>query len=73
MLIGSLLSGVALDYFSHSSSAGVERDWRAFWFSSAAMSFAITLLVLLFFNSRAKLRAQGVEKAPGSAVAEPAM
>ena len=73
MLAGSLLSGIALDYFSHSDGATVVRDWKAFWLSSAAMSFVITLIVLLFFNSRVKLRAQKAEVAGGSAAVEPAV
>jgi nucleoside transporter len=58
MLIGSLLSGGALDYFTKTNADGtLLRDWASFWLSSAAMSFAITLLVLFFFRSPAKIRA----------------
>jgi nucleoside transporter len=58
MLIGSLLSGGALDYFTTTNPDGtLLRDWPSFWLSSAAMSFAITLLVLFFFRSPAKIRA----------------
>lgn len=57
MLIGSLLSGGALDYFSTTTAAGeVVRNWRAFWLSSAIMSLAITMLVLVFFRSAVKIR-----------------
>jgi len=73
MLIGSLLSGVALDYYSHPSAAGIARDWKAFWMSTAAMSFVITLIVLVFFNSRARLRAHKAEAAEDSAVGAPAV
>ena len=55
MLVGSLLSGGALDYFSTASAAGVVRNWMSFWLSAAAMSFAITVLVLLFFRSKARV------------------
>ncbi|MFL6280673.1 MAG: MFS transporter, partial [Vicinamibacterales bacterium] len=41
MLIGSLLSGSALDYFSATTATGVVRDWHSFWISSAVMSAAI--------------------------------
>jgi len=51
MLIGSLLSGGAVDYFT--TAAG--RNWSAFWLSSAGMSFAILLVVMLFFRSNAKI------------------
>jgi nucleoside transporter len=57
MFIGSLLSGVALDYFTTQGAAGLTRDWASFWLSSAAMSFAIFLLVALFFRSSVKITA----------------
>jgi Nucleoside H+ symporter. len=58
MLIGSLLSGGALDYFTATAQDGsLLRNWTAFWLSSAAMSFAITLLVLLFFRSSKRIKA----------------
>jgi nucleoside transporter len=58
MFVGSLLSGGVLDYFSTTTAAGtVMRDWTSFWLSSAAMSFAIALLVFLFFRSPARIRA----------------
>jgi len=58
MLVGSFLSGYALDYFSSDTGATVTRNWPSFWLSSAAMSAAIGLLVLLFFRSRAMIRAR---------------
>jgi nucleoside transporter len=68
MLIGSLLSGVALDYFSTAGPAGaLVRNWQSFWLSSAAMSFGITLLVLFFFRSPAKIRALRQQPADATA------
>jgi nucleoside transporter len=61
MLVGSLLSGYALDYYTTSTGAagaGIVRNWTAFWLSSAAMSAAIGLLVLIFFRSRARIEAK---------------
>jgi nucleoside transporter len=59
MLIGSLLSGGVLDYFSTTGADGnVVRNWPSFWLSSAAMSFAITLLVLFFFRSSVRVRSE---------------
>jgi nucleoside transporter len=49
MYIGSVLSGVARDYFP---------TWQSFWMSSAAMSAAIMMLVLLFFRSRTMIQAK---------------
>jgi nucleoside transporter len=64
MLIGSLLSGGILDYFSTTTATGVVRNWQSFWLSSAAMSFVITLLVLFFFRSNARV---GTETAKAAA------
>jgi len=67
MLVGSLLSGGVLDYFSTTTAGVVTRDWTSFWLSSASMSFGIALLVFFFFRSPAKIQAK--EKEP-AAVAE---
>src|SRR6476620_4938134 len=67
MLIGSLLSGTALDYFT--DDAG-RRNWTGFWTSSAFMSFAIMLLVLIFFRSRRRIEANA--PATGQATEVPA-
>jgi nucleoside transporter len=56
MLVGSFLSGYALDYFSTTAGDAVARNWTSFWLSSAAMSAAIGLLVLVFFTSKARIR-----------------
>jgi len=55
MLIGSFLSGYALDYFSTTIDGVVSHDWPAFWLTSAAGSFAILLLVLIFFRTSKKI------------------
>jgi hypothetical protein len=58
MLIGSLLSGTALDYFTTTSAAGAPvRNWSGFWVSSSMMSFAIMLLVLFFFRTSKRIEA----------------
>ena len=57
MLIGSLLSGSALDYFTTTTGTTVVRNWSGFWLSSALMSFAIMLLVLFFFRSSRRIQA----------------
>ena len=64
MLIGSLMSGGVLDYFSTTGPGGtVVRNWPSFWLSSAAMSFAITAMVFLFFRSSVRVTAE--ETQPG--------
>jgi MFS family permease len=52
MLIGSLLSGGVLDYFS-TTGATARRATGVVLFTSAAMSFVIMLLVFFFFRTRA--------------------
>ena len=52
MLAGSLLSGVAVDFFT----AAGHTNWPAFWLSSSGMSFVILLMILLFFRSSAKIQ-----------------
>jgi MFS family permease len=47
MYIGSVLSGVARDYFP---------TWQSFWLSSAIMSAAIMLLVFFFFRTKVMIR-----------------
>lgn len=57
MLIGSLLSGGVLDYFSITNPDGtITRNWPSFWLSSATMSFVITLIVLFFFRTSVRVR-----------------
>jgi nucleoside transporter len=63
MLVGSFLSCYALDYFSTPAGATIARDWMSFWLSSAAMSAAIGLLVLLFFQSSVSIRAKDQQPA----------
>ena len=58
MLIGSLLSGGALDFFSSARKTGPDRNWIGFWLLSSAMSFAILLLVAVFFNSHRMIRSK---------------
>ena len=71
MLVGSLLSGGALDYFSTTGTDGaVVRNWTGFWLSSALMSFAILLLVLAFFRSRRRI--ESTAPATGAATEAPA-
>ena len=55
MLLGSMLSGWAVDFFTTTSGDTVTRDWTSFWLSSAASSFVIFLLVGLFFHSKGRV------------------
>jgi nucleoside transporter len=65
MLVGSLLSGGALDYFSMTVDGTLVRNWTSFWLSSALMSFAIMLVVLFFFRDRTKIQSAGAPAPAG--------
>ncbi len=58
MFIGSLSSGVAIDYFTHGTGAAVTRNWQSFWLTSASLSFVVLLLIALFFRSRSRIESQ---------------
>src|SRR6202142_1069687 len=57
MLIGSLISGRTVDYFTSTAAGIVVRNWRAFWTTSALSAFVILLLITIFFRSRTKIEA----------------
>jgi nucleoside transporter len=56
MFIGSLLSGVALDWFTTTVDGKEVHNWTGFWMSSAIGSAAILLMVALFFQSRKRIQ-----------------
>ena len=56
MFIGSLLSGVALDWFTTTVDGKEVHQWTSFWLSSAIGSAAILMLVALFFQSRSRIQ-----------------
>jgi len=56
MLLGSLLSGGALDAFSRTQAGVATHNWYAFWLSTAAMTLVILLVVTFAFRTRAKIR-----------------
>jgi nucleoside transporter len=59
MLLGSYLSGYAVDYFTTMSPTGEPiRDWPSFWYTSATISFAILLFVMFFFRTSVKIQAK---------------
>jgi nucleoside transporter len=56
MFIGSLLSGVALDFFTTRTGGTEVHQWTNFWLSSAVGSAVILLMVALFFQSRSRIQ-----------------
>jgi nucleoside transporter len=57
MLLGSLISGWTVDFFTTPEG----RDWRAFWLTSAASAFVIMLLLGVFFRSHGRIRTKQPE------------
>src|SRR3984957_10178501 len=55
MLIGSLIAGSAVDYFTHTAGGVVVRNWQSFWISSAMSAFFILVLIAIFFRSHSKI------------------
>ncbi len=58
MFLGSMLSGVAVDFFTTQSGATITRNWAGFWLSSSAGAFVILLVVALFFRSHTKIESK---------------
>jgi nucleoside transporter len=56
MLLGSLLSGGAVDYFTRTQGGQVVRDWYSFWLSTVGMTAVILLMVLFTFRTHAKIQ-----------------
>jgi nucleoside transporter len=56
MFVGSLLAGVALDFFTTTTGGGTAtHNWTSFWLVCSAGAAVILILVALFFQTRAKI------------------
>lgn len=55
MFVGSYLSGVTIDFFSHTVNGVVIRGWSNFWLTSALSGSIIFLLIAFFFRSRSRI------------------
>ena len=55
MFVGSLSSGITVDHFTSTVGDVVVRNWQSSWLTSAALSFAVLLLIALFFRSRSRI------------------
>jgi len=58
MLVGSLLSGGALDYFTTATQPVLVRNWTGFWMSSSVAAFALFLVFALFFRGGRMIRSR---------------
>ena len=56
MLMGSLIAGRAIDYFTHTVGTTLVRNWQAFWIISALTALLILLLIAIFFRDGAKIQ-----------------
>jgi MFS family permease len=56
MFVGSLLSGVALDYFTQTNNGVVTHDWRTFWLTCGGGAFVILIMVAAFFRSNHRIQ-----------------
>ena len=65
MFIGSLLSGVVVDYFTVTTDGIATRNWTAFWLTSATGAFVIFLMVAALFQSRGRVQTQEVAAVAG--------
>src|SRR6266403_6029185 len=55
MLMGSLIAGRAVDYFTQTAGTTVTRNWQAFWLISALTAVLILLLIAVFFRGGGKI------------------
>jgi nucleoside transporter len=56
MFIGSVLSGVAVDYYTRNVGGVATRDWQSFWVSSSLGALVILLMIALLFRNNAKVQ-----------------
>ncbi len=59
MFVGSLLSGVAVDFFTTTTGSVVVRNWTGFWLASGGSALLVALYVAFFFHSRGKVQSKG--------------
>lgn len=55
MLLGSLLSGYAVDFFTTTTGTTAVRNWTGFWLSSSVGAFVLLLVMATFFRSRSRI------------------
>lgn len=58
MLIGSLLSGVAVDFFTTGAGPNLVRHWTGFWLSSALGALVLFVPIALFFRGKIMIQSK---------------
>ena len=56
MFIGSMLSGIAVDFFTTSTAPTLVRNWTGFWTSSSVAAGTLFLVFALFFHGGGMIR-----------------
>ena len=50
--MGSLISGIAVDFFTTSDGSRIVRNWTGFWMRSSLGALALFLVFAIFFRTR---------------------
>ncbi len=58
MLVGSLLSGVALDFFTTGTAPHLVRHWTGFWLGSSIAALVLFLAIGLFFRGKTMIQSK---------------
>ncbi len=61
MLIGSQLSGIAVDYFSTTVNGQTVHHWTSFWLSSSIAALVLFLAIAFFFGGHTMIRSKQIE------------
>jgi nucleoside transporter len=61
MLIGSLLSGLAVDHFTSGTGSHITHNWTGFWITSSMAAFVLFLAMALFFRGNTMIRSKQPE------------
>jgi MFS family permease len=72
MFIGSLLSGVAVDYFTTGAPDHPVRHWTGFWLSSSLAALVLFLAIALFFVGNTMIRSKQPDSLTESKLVESA-
>jgi nucleoside transporter len=58
MFAGSLLSGIAVDFYSTGTGSNVVRHWNSFWLSSSLAALVLFLAIALLFAGKTKIQSK---------------
>jgi len=58
MFAGSLLSGIAVDFFTTGTAPNLHRNWSGFWLSSSIAALILFLAIALFFRGNTMIQSK---------------